>query len=193
MGEINAYPKSQLALQALAHGAVALLLVVVLVTLDSGATKGVALYLAAAWAFLTGLGLSHIIHEWCHFLGAIIARAKVTLNPRIHPLFFDFDFSANKPGQFLCMSFGGLLGNVLLLCIVVFFVGPQTMVMTSSLAAVAGQFVFVLILELPVSLAVLNGRDPLESLTTHFGEGGPLFLRAAVGGVATASLVLLLG
>jgi hypothetical protein len=181
-----------LALQTLAHGAVALLLVCTLILLDRMAIGGVALYLATAWAFLSGLGLSHIIHEWCHFLGAISARATITLKPRVHPLFFDFDYSANSPGQFLCLSFGGLLGNVVLLYILVFVVGPHSQIATGLLAAVAGQFVFVLMLELPVSLGVLAGRDPLQTLTAHFGQGGPLFLRAALGGVGTAVLVFLL-
>jgi hypothetical protein len=174
------------------HGAVALLLIFLLVAVNARATAGASLYLGAAWAFLTGLGLSHIIHEWCHFLGALSAGAKLTLKPRPHPLFFDFDFCANTARQFLCLSLGGLLGNILLLCTVEFLVKPQTLVTTSLLAAVAGQLVFVLLLELPVSLGVLAGREPLQSLTEHFGQGGPLFLRAAAGGVATAALVFLL-
>lgn len=193
MADANALSTRQLALQALAHGLVALLLAVILLALDSAATKGAALYLGVAWAFMTGLALSHIVHEWCHFLGAVIAAAQLTLRPRIHPLFFDFEFSANQPRQFLYMSFGGLLGNVLLLITAVVFAASKTPIMTGFLAAVAGQFVFVLILELPVSLGVLNGRDPLESLTRHFGQGGPLFLRAAAAGVVIAAMVFVLG
>ena len=181
-----------LARQALAHGGVALLLVSLLTYMDARATSGAALYLAVGWAFLTGLVLSHIIHEWCHFFGAIAGRATITLKPRVHPLFFDFDFAANARAQFLFLSFGGLFGNVLLLWLVAHGDGPQSLVMTGLLAAVAGQLVFVLILELPVSIGVLGGADPLAALTEHFGQGGPLFLRAAIGGAATAALVFAL-
>jgi len=181
-----------LAIQALAHGTVALLLVFLVADVNARATGGAALYLGAAWAFLTGLGLSHIIHEWCHFLGALGAGATLTLKSRPHPLFFDFDYNLNTPGQFLSMSLAGLSGNVMLLCAIVFLAQPPTLVTTSLLAAVAGQLVFVVLLELPVSLGVLAGLDPLQSLTKHFGQGGPLFLRAGVGGVATATLVFLL-
>ena len=73
-----------------------------------------------------------------------------------------------------------------------FWPRPQSPVMTAFLAAVAGQFVFVLMLELPVSIAVMAGRDPLQALQQHFGQGGPLFLRAGSGGLATAALVFLL-
>ena len=186
---------TSLARQALAHGGVALLLVYTVALADSWEKTGgagvVALYLAAAWAFLAGLGLSHILHEWCHFFGAVLARSAVTLKPAVHPLFFDYDFPAHTPRQFLCLSVGGLLGNVLLLCLLLLCVAPTTLVLTSLLAAVAGQLVFVLMLELPVSLGVLAGKAPLASLTDHFGQGGPLFLRAAIGGAATAALVFL--
>jgi hypothetical protein len=192
MNDATAGIPNPLARQALAHGGIALLLLAALVAADSLATTGAALYLAVAWAFLTGLGLSHIVHEWCHFLGAVSARSALTLKPRVHPLFFDFEFAKNTPRQFLCLGIGGLLGNVLLLSIALVFAGPQSPVMTSFLAAVAGQFVFVLMLELPVSLGVIAGRDPLRAMEQHFGQGGPLFLRAAIGGVATAALVFLL-
>ena len=128
-----------LARQALAHGGVVLLLVYLLTYTNTRATTGAALYLAVAWAFATGLVLSHIIHEWCHFFGAVAGRATVTLKSRLHPLFFDFDFAANTRAQFLFLSFGGLLGNVLLLLLVAPGDAPQSLMMTSLLAAVAGQ------------------------------------------------------
>ena len=177
-----------IARQAVAHGGVAALLLYLLFWMDARTTNGVTLYLTAAWAFATGLVLSHIFHEWCHFFGALVGRATVTLKPRIHPLFFDFDFPANSRAQFLFLSIGGLLGNVLLL-LVTPGDWPHSLAMASLLAAVAGQLVFVLILELPVSIGVLRGADPLATLTAHFGQGGPLFLRAGVGGAATAVLV----
>ena len=48
---------------------------------------------------------------------------------------------------------------------------------------------FVLILELPVSIGVWRGGQPLAVLTAHFGQGGPLFLRAFAFGLATAFVV----
>ncbi|MBP6683702.1 MAG: hypothetical protein KA159_10340 [Halioglobus sp.] len=178
--------------QALAHGGFALLLVALLLAAHSWTGTGPAAYLLVAWAFLTGLALSHIVHEWCHFLGATAARSALTLKPCIHPLFFDYDFAKNTQAQFLCLSIGGLLGNVLLLSLALLFAGSQSAVMTAFLAAVAGQLVFVLILELPVSIGVMAGRDPLRTLEQHFSQGGPLFLRAGIGGLATAALVFLL-
>ena len=180
--------------QGLAHGALALLLVCSLIYLhatEMAGSRGPTLYLAAAWAFLCGLALSHIIHEWGHFLGALTFRSRLTVKPRVHPLFFDFDYLANRPAQFLALSLGGLLGNLALL-LVLLGTGDHSLVLTSLLAAVIGQFAYVLVLELPVSLGVMAGRDPLEMLGTHFAQGRPLFLRATLAGVTAAVLVFLL-
>ena len=188
------YPK-RLALQALSHGAVFALLVLGAYWLNereqAGAT-GAALYLAASLAFLIGLALSHILHEWGHFLGARLGGARLTVRDKISPLFFDFEFPANTPRQFLWMSAGGLSGNLLLLFFVSLCIDPAGLVLTALMAAVLGQLVFVVILELPVSLRVLAGQEPFSALTEHFGQGGPLFLRALVAGGATAALVILL-
>jgi hypothetical protein len=180
--------------QGLAHGALALLLVCSLLYLHDAEMAGMAgpaIYLAAAWAFLCGLALSHITHEWGHFLGARTFRSRLTIKPRVHPLFFDFDYLANRPPQFLALSLGGLLGNLALM-LVLLVTGDHSLVLTSLLAAVIGQFVYVLVLELPVSLGVMAGRDPLEVLGTHFAQGRPLFLRATLAGITTAVLVFLL-
>jgi len=183
---------NSLALQALAHTSAGALLAWSLLVVDTPATAGPVLYLAAAWAFVVGLGLSHITHEWCHFLGALVAGSRLTVRTRPHPLFFDFDYSANNRTQFLWMSAGGLLGNVLLLGMAALCLDRQSVVTTGFLAAVAGQLVYVLILEFPVSLAVRSGAEPLAALTHHFGQGGKLFLRATVAGLGTATLICLL-
>lgn len=178
----------------MSHGAVFALLVLGASYLNdreqAGAT-GAALYLAASLAFLSGLALSHILHEWGHFLGARLGGARLTVREKVSPLFFDFDFPANTPRQFLWMSAGGLSGNLLLLLFLALCIDPSGLVLTALLAAVLGQLVFVVILELPVSLRVLAGQAPLAALTEHFGQGAPLFLRALLAGVATAALVIL--
>jgi len=181
--------------QGLAHGGVFALLVCSLVWLhglEASGLEGVVKYLALGWAFLSGMALSHIVHEWGHFMGAVATAPQLTIKPKISPLFFDFDLVANTPRQFLWMSLGGLVGNVLLLCVLALAIAPQSLVLTSVLAAVLGQLVFVMMLELPVSRGVLAGREPLAAMTAHFGQGGPLFLRAGAAGLAAAVLVFLL-
>jgi hypothetical protein len=184
-----------LARQALAHGAVFALLVfgaIFLADREQAGSAGASLYFAGSLAFLIGLALSHILHEWGHFLGATLGGARLTVRRKISPLFFDFEFPANTPGQFLLMSVGGLSGNLLLLSYLSLCIDLPGLVLTAIRAAVLGQLVFVVILELPVSLRVLAGQEPLEALTEHFSQGAPLFLRALLAGVATAALVILL-
>jgi hypothetical protein len=195
MERIAANSAEKVVRQALAHGSVVLLLACTLALVNFWSQQvdsGILRFVTAAWAVLCGLGLSHIIHEWCHYAGAVIAGATVTVKARVHPLFFDFEFPENTRQQFLCLSLGGLVGNFLLLALVVFYPAANSIALTGLLAAILGQLVFVLMLELPVSLEVMRGKDPLEALTEHFGQGGPLFLRAAGGGIATGVLVFLL-
>ena len=192
-GEVASRPMKMLVLQALAHGSALLAMVALLIWLDASVDASTAswkLFAAAAVAFVSGLGLSHIVHEWGHYLGAICAGAAVDIKARIAPLFFDFDFSKNSSAQFLAMSLCGLAGNMLLLAVALWWVAPPGLVASSLLAAVSGQFVFVLLLELPVSVGVLRGGGPWEVLGSHFGQGAPLFLGALVAGVAVAALVL---
>lgn len=184
-----------LARQALTHGAVFALLVFGATALqdrEQAGSGGASLYLAESLAFLIGLALSHIIHEWGHFLGAVLSGAMLTVREKVSPLFFDFEFPANTPRQFLWMSAGGLSGNLVLLLFLSLGIASPGLVVTAMMAAVLGQLVFVLILELPVSLRVLAGQAPLAALTEHFSQGAPLFLRALLAGAATAALVFLL-
>lgn len=188
-------PAKTLLQQALAHGTVALVLVCLLTMVnlwELSSNTRYASYIAAIWAFLCGLGFSHIIHEWCHYAGARLAKSAITLKPKIHPLFFDFVFEKNTPRQFLYLSLGGLVGNYLLLALLLYSPVEDSIAMTSLLAAVLGQLVFVLLLELPISVEVMRGKDPLAALTAHFEQGGSLFLRAGLGGIGAAALVFLL-
>lgn len=185
----------RLLVQGVAHWSVFLLLLLSLLWLrawEAGGADGLMLYLAVAWSLLSGIALSHIVHEWGHFLGAVLARSALSIKARVHPLFFDFDYGANNRRQFLALGYGGLLGNLLLLLLLVLVtVPPATRVEAGLLAAVLGQLVYVLVLELPVSLGILAGRDPLDTLASHFGQGRPLFRRAGLAGVAAALLTAL--
>tara|TARA_R110002110_G_scaffold205066_7_gene417318 strand:+ start:475918 stop:476469 length:552 start_codon:yes stop_codon:yes gene_type:complete len=143
----------------------------------------------AVWSFACGLALSHIIHEWGHYLGARISGSKLSIKKRMAPLFFDFDYSANNARQYLYLSIGGLLGNIVLLLALLLWMPLTSLASVSLLAAVLGQLIYVLILELPISLGILAGRDPLTVLSQHFGQGRPLFARAGIGGVLTAAAV----
>jgi hypothetical protein len=177
---------------AVSHGTVFIVLLLSLYWLQASETGagGLTRYAGATWGFLTGMALSHLIHEWGHYLGARASGATTTLKQGVHPLFFDYVFAANSPRQFLVMSMGGLLGNLLLLAAMIALARPDALVLKSALAAVVGQLIFVIVLELPVSLAAVAGEAPYAALERHFSQGGALFLRAAALGVAGAATIL---
>lgn len=194
---INAKPEgtsNHLIKQFLVHLAVAVLLITSVWFIDQSQASEQTTWtrlLSILWCIIVALALSHIVHEWCHFLGAAIARASVVIKRRVHPLFFDFDFPSNNSNQFLWLSLGGLAGNVLLLASLLSIHFNSSIVASSLLASALGQFVFVLVLELPVSLRVLAGETPLNALTAHFSQGAPLFAKALVLGITTGLIVAL--
>ena len=131
MARTTTNPNKALMRQALAHGSVVMVLTASLIAADSWShaiNNDIGRYAIAAWAFLCGLAFSHIIHEWCHYAGATLAKSTLSLKPRVHPLFFDFDLEANTSRQFLCLSVGGLIGNALLLALLIFYNSPASLV-----------------------------------------------------------------
>ena len=147
-----------------------------------------ALYLAVSGAVLLALLLTHLLHEWGHFLGATLSASAYTLKPRPSPLFFDFDYEAGTARQYLWLSVGGLLGNLLALAVIALVLPLDTTIARSALAAGTALLAYVLVLELPISLGIAAGRPPMETLTGHFGQGAPLFLRATAAGLLVGAL-----
>jgi hypothetical protein len=141
-----------------------------------------------ALSVAAGVVLSHLIHEWGHFLGAVSSRSTYTLKKKISPLFFDFDYVKNNSRQYLWMSAGGPAGNVLLIALTTLLLPIDTVAQQWLLATMIGQLVYVLVLEGPVSLGILAGKNPVEVLATHFGQGTPLFQRSLLAGIGTALL-----
>ena len=171
-------------LHLLSHGAAALI------------TATLWWYLQAASAFVviplsiaTGVVLSHLIHEWGHFSGALLSQSRYTLKKKISPLFFDFDYVHNNARQYLWLSAGGPLGNVLLLILITAFCSLNHLAAQWLLATVIGQFIYVLVLEGPVTLGILRGGNPLDVLAKHFGQGKLLFQRSLAIGVVSGLLV----
>ncbi len=125
-----------------------------------------------------GVAMAHIIHEWSHFLGAVIAEANYTVKKKPAFLFFDFDYVGNTQRQFLWMSSGGFAGNCVLIAIVWLAIPLDSAGRGMLLATVIGMAVYVAVLEGPVIRRTRAGEDSLTVLTEHFGQGDILFNRA---------------
>ncbi len=141
-------------------------------------------------SLVSGIVLSHLLHEWGHFIGAVLSRSRYTLKSKISPLFFDFDYVKNTPRQYLWLSFGGLAGNIFLITTTLLSFSLHTLGQPFLLASIIGQFAYVLVLELPVSIGILAGKNPLEVLSQHFAQGKPLFLRSLLAGISSGVLIL---
>jgi hypothetical protein len=140
------------------------------------------LYLGCIIAMILGGVLSHLIHEWGHFLGTLLCGARYTVKAKPSPLFFDFDYEGANPRQYLWLSAGGPIGNLLLI-LLVFTLPMDSAIVRSLCAASIALMAYVLVIELPISQGIIAGKAPMEVLTTHFGQGKPLFRRAGIAGI----------
>ncbi len=155
---------------------------------DGGALSAA---VGGAAGFVLGFALAHLAHEWSHYAGALLGGMPTTVKANISPLFFDADLDASSGTPFLAMSFGGPIGNIICIALLVGLAPLDNLVFQAALAAGIGSLVYVLVLEVPVSRSVLAGKTPIDSLTDHFGQGGGLFLRATAAGLAASAGSLL--
>ena len=139
-------------------------------------------------SILFGITMAHILHEWSHFLGAFFSGADYTVKEKPAPLFFDFDYKNNTKKQFLSMSAGGTVGNILFL-MAVYFVIPMDSIGRMMLLAVAiGMIFYVSVIEFPVIILASSGHSAMESLMAHLGQGPAILNIALLSGVVTTMI-----
>lgn len=182
--------RRRLWMQAGWHLAAALVAIGVWAALDSwrlltGLSIASALSVLAAVA--AGMGLSHLAHEWGHFLGARLCRAVSPVKAQPAFLMYDYDFSRNTPDQFLVMSVTGSLGNWALVLLIALTIPMDAAGRAMLLAAVIAMAVYVAVLEFPVIHQAWRERNPLAALQAGFGPAA--FNRATVAGIATGLVV----
>lgn len=81
----------------------------------AGAGSLFTLLLAPTFGFIAAYALCYIYHEWGHLVGANLAGARMPLAPYAGALIGSFDIRSHSRGQFLWLSWGGVLGYVLTL------------------------------------------------------------------------------
>lgn len=187
------HPSMKLTIQILTHAAAglfALWLIELLMQLEQGGAGVLMLGLAGLAAVLLGAVLSHLCHEWGHYLGALLGRAPLTVKPRPAPLFFDVDYERVTARQFLLLSWGGPLGNLLLIGLLSSRLAEGALVPLCAWASSVAMLAYVLVLEGPISRGILAGGQPLPVLTEHFGQGVALLKRAGLVALATLAVCL---
>ncbi len=180
--------------QAGIHLVVAISAVALWAALDSWwliSKLGLAAIMSMIGAIVFGITLSHILHEWGHYIGVRLAGANPPVKSAAAPLFFDFDYKNGTQKQFLWMSFGGAAGNWLLVLVLLISLPFDTIGRVMIWATAAGMTAYVAILEYPVIAAAWRGEEPMAALTKAFSRPG-IFKRATLAGLATLAILTLL-
>ena len=118
--------------------------------------------LGLASGVLVALG-SFLLHEWGHWLGAVLTGARVH-RPRtvLSPFLFWFDTSSSTRAQFLSMSVGGYAATGLAVAAIVAGADPSTTSGATALALAVVGLVVTAAAELPTTFRVARGA-PLPS------------------------------
>ena len=124
----------------------------------------VATLFAVIASIVFGIAISHIFHEWSHFLGAVFSGANYTVKKKPAYLFFDFDYVDNSPKQFLWMSSGGILGNFVLVFLLWAAIPMDSAGRGMLLATAIAMTVYVAVLEAPVIQRSRTEDDFLAAL-----------------------------
>lgn len=133
-----------------------------------------------------GIAMSHILHEWSHFMGAYFSGSEYTVKEKPAFLFFDFDYDKNSRKQFLSMSMGGTVGNLIFLALILFCIPLDSAGRTMLLAVGIGMLVYVSVIEFPVIRLASGGKSAMESLIEHFGKGPGILNMATMYGILAA-------
>jgi len=108
---------------------------------------------------------AHIVHEWGHYLGAVLTGSRVGIHRKLtSPFFFRFEAEGNSLKQFIAMSFGGFLATGA--TIAFYYLGLPDEYLASRIGrggALFGAFLGVT-LELPLLLTgIFQGQVPAKA------------------------------
>lgn len=146
----------------------------------------IASFLSVATAFVAGVIISTLIHEWFHFFGAIFSGASYSIPDKIGLFVFNFDFEKNSLGQFLSMSAGGQLGGVLAVLLIYMSMPIDSSGRVMLVSAAIGSAVFAGLVEWPVIMRTRQSKQPREELAKINKAG--LYRSSLIGVVVAAGI-----
>ncbi len=110
----------------------------------------------AAGVFTAIVGF--LLHEWAHLAGARWTASQVLYPNRVlAPLLFHFDCKANGRSQFLAMSYGGYLGSLIGVGLILLLAPLDRLSGQVALGLAGVGMVVTLLAEVPTTLRVLRG------------------------------------
>jgi len=123
-------------------------------------------------AMVAATVLAILFHEWGHFLGA---RLSGSYSPMVtdpyNQFIFGFDFKKNTKQQFLAMSFGGPIGNWVLVALIIMLVTLDNAGRIMLFAVAVARAISVCLFEIPVIMKTISGGEPEEELADATSAG----------------------
>lgn len=142
-------------------------------------------------AFMAGIVLASLAHEWGHFSGAMLSQSRVTVAeaPVNYFFMFNFDIAANDTRQALWMSWGGLAGSWGLVVALALLVPQDSWASAVLVATVFGTAVNASVFEVPVALRTRHSHDLGSELAAQLKSPGLVKLPGLFAGIALAALL----
>jgi len=146
----------------------------------------IALGTGVAAAFIAGMVLSSIFHEWGHYAGAALSGStiKIADQPSDYYFFLGFNPKKNSKRQALWMTWGGLSGSWLLVIGVLVFVPMNSWISAVLLATAVGRAVNASYFEVPIALRTLKGHDFKQALNERLQSPGTVNTPGLIVGLA---------
>lgn len=134
----------------------------------------IALVTGIAAAFIAGMVLSSIFHEWGHYAGAALSGStiKIADQPSDYYFFLGFNPKKNSPRQALWMTWGGLTGSWLLVLGVLTLVPLNSWMSAVLLATAVGRAVNASYFEVPIAWRTQQGHDFKQALSDRLESPG---------------------
>jgi len=141
---------------------------------------------AIAAAFIAGMVLSSIFHEWGHYSGAALSGSTIKIldQPSNYYFFLGFNPQKNSPRQALWMTWGGLSGSWLLVFGVLVLVPLNSWMSAVLLATVVGRAVNASIFEMPIAWQTRQGEDFKQALNARLQTPGVVNMPGLLVGLA---------
>ena len=184
---IPATPGIRLAKLAMVHILVVLLSLSAFAAADSWLTVsglGIAALLGVVTGALAGIAVTNLVHEWFHFLGAVVAGGRYTVPDKFGLFVYDWDFEHNNIRQFNVMSVAGNLGGVLAILYLWNAVPAENLGRAALQGGAIASFVFGAFIEWPVLYRTRSSGRPFDELAKINGKVlGRSFVAALVAGL----------
>ena len=142
-----------------------------------GGTGVLAAAIGTAFGFVSAYVGCYIVHEWGHLIGARASGASMPFNHYRTPLIGAFDPSAHSTRQFLALSWGGVVGYLLVAAamLLIYLHGALNWVGAGLATGGAAFVVQSLAVDLPQINRVRRGADPVA--TNREGTTPAIILR----------------